>query len=71
MLPVLSGVGVCRQLRDQFTTRDIPVIMLTARAGNHAGADDYIPKPFDLETLLARRFDRCSGGRPPSANARS
>lgn len=61
MLPVLSGIAVCRQLRGQFTTRYIPVIMLTARAENHdavraldAGADDYVPKPFDLETLLAR-----------------
>lgn len=61
MLPVLSGVEVCRQLRGRFITRDLPVIMLTARAedrdavrGLDAGADDYILKPFDLETLLAR-----------------
>lgn len=61
ILPVLSGVEVCRQLRDRFSTRDLPVIMLTARAENHdavhgpdAGADDYIAMPFDLETLRAR-----------------
>jgi two-component system, OmpR family, response regulator CpxR len=58
MLPVLNGFEVLRQLR---RLRSIPVIMLTARTeqsdrvvGLNAGADDYLPKPFDPEELLAR-----------------
>jgi two-component system, OmpR family, response regulator len=59
MLPVLDGVTVCRRLRELGVTT--PVLMLTARAdvrdrvtGLDAGADDYLPKPFDLDELLAR-----------------
>lgn len=59
MLPGLDGVTVCRRLRDAGVTT--PVLMLTARgevrdrvAGLDAGADDYLPKPFDLDELLAR-----------------
>ena len=58
MLPVLDGFELLRQLRKRLTT---PVIMLTARtaqsdrvAGLNAGADDYLPKPFGPEELLAR-----------------
>ena len=58
-LPGLDGVTVCRRLRDLGVTT--PVLMLTARgevrdriAGLDAGADDYLPKPFDLDELLAR-----------------
>lgn len=59
MLPGMDGVTVCRQLRDVGLTT--PIMMLTARGdvrdridGLDAGADDYLPKPFDLEELLAR-----------------
>jgi two-component system OmpR family response regulator len=59
MLPGLDGVGVCRRLREVGIRT--PVLMLTARgevrdriAGLDAGADDYLPKPFDLDELLAR-----------------
>jgi len=59
MLPELDGVSVCRKLRDLGVTT--PVLMLTARGevrdrihGLDAGADDYLPKPFDLDELLAR-----------------
>src|SRR3954447_12765790 len=59
MLPELDGVTVCRRLRDLGVTT--PVLMLTARGqvrdrieGLDAGADDYLPKPFDLDELLAR-----------------
>ncbi len=59
MMPRLDGRGVCRQLRSSGD--DLPVLMLTARdsidelvAGLDAGADDYLPKPFALEELLAR-----------------
>src|SRR3954463_14042020 len=58
MLPVLDGFEVLRQLRKRSA---VPVIMLTARvgqpdrvAGLNAGADDYLPKPFGPEELLAR-----------------
>ena len=61
MLPTLSGIEVCRQVRRNPHTRDLPVIMLTARAddqdavrGLNTGADDYITKPFSIEALLAR-----------------
>src|SRR3954453_8779935 len=59
MLPEMDGVTVCRRLRDIGVTT--PVLMLTARGavqdriqGLDAGADDYLPKPFDLDELLAR-----------------
>jgi two-component system OmpR family response regulator len=59
MLPGMDGVTVCKRLRDIGVTT--PVLMLTARGavrerihGLDAGADDYLPKPFDLDELLAR-----------------
>ncbi|WP_353647443.1 response regulator transcription factor [Nakamurella sp. A5-74] len=71
MMPGIDGIGVCRLLRaEQVTT---PILMLTARvetgdrvAGLDAGADDYLPKPFELDELLARlralvRRSRISG----------
>ncbi len=61
MLPGVSGIEVCRQIRRRPTTRDLPVIMVTARTedgdvvrGLNTGADDYITKPFNMESLLAR-----------------
>ena len=61
MLPTMSGIEVCRQLRRKPSTRHLPVIMLTARAedqdtvrGLETGADDYITKPFSPEALIAR-----------------
>lgn len=58
MLPELNGIEICRRLRN---AKDTPVIMLTARdsvidrvSGLDSGADDYIPKPFAIEELLAR-----------------
>ncbi|MCW8085164.1 phosphate regulon transcriptional regulator PhoB [Sabulicella glaciei] len=61
MLPSLSGIEVCRQIRRRPATRDLPVIMVTARTENmdavralDTGADDYITKPFAVEALLAR-----------------
>jgi two-component system, OmpR family, response regulator MprA len=59
MMPRLDGLEVCRQLRSSGD--DLPILVLTARdsvservAGLDAGADDYLPKPFALEELLAR-----------------
>ena len=60
-LPVLSGDEVCRILRQRAETRQLPIIMLTARtsesdrvAGLDLGADDYVTKPFSLRELGAR-----------------
>ena len=60
-LPVLSGEEVCRMLRQRPETRQLPIIMLTARtseservAGLDLGADDYVTKPFSLRELGAR-----------------
>jgi two-component system phosphate regulon response regulator PhoB len=61
MLPSVSGIEICRQIRRRTETRNLPVIMLTARGeegdrirGLNAGADDYIAKPFSYDELLAR-----------------
>jgi len=58
-MPVVDGITVCRVLRGEHSR--VPILMLTARtetsdrvAGLDAGADDYLPKPFDLEELFAR-----------------
>jgi two-component system alkaline phosphatase synthesis response regulator PhoP len=60
-LPVLSGDEICRILRQRQETRQIPIIMLTARtsesdrvSGLDLGADDYVTKPFSLRELAAR-----------------
>jgi two-component system phosphate regulon response regulator PhoB len=61
MLPGISGIEVCRLLRARPETRDIPILMLTARGeeaervrGLATGADDYVVKPFSVPELLAR-----------------
>ena len=61
MLPLMSGIEVCRQMRRNNKMRDIPIIMLTARGeeadrvrGLNSGADDYITKPFSPTELVAR-----------------
>jgi two-component system phosphate regulon response regulator PhoB len=61
MLPGLSGIELCRRLRTRPETRQLPIIMLTARGeeservrGLSTGADDYIVKPFSVPELLAR-----------------
>ena len=76
MLPVMSGIEVCRQIRRRSETRDLPVIMVTARTddqdavrGLNTGADDYVTKPFNMDALLARvrALLRRAGGVPPKA----
>jgi len=61
MLPLVSGLEVCRQVRRKPETRDLPIIMLTARGeesdrirGLEGGADDYVTKPFSPSELVAR-----------------
>lgn len=61
MLPGIDGLEVLRRLRERASTRDLPVLMLTARGeegervtGLEAGADDYLGKPFSMRELTAR-----------------
>ena len=61
MLPKVSGIEVCRRLRQRSETRNVPIIMLTARSeesdrvrGLDTGADDYLSKPFSMTELAAR-----------------
>ncbi|MET0339015.1 MAG: phosphate regulon transcriptional regulator PhoB [Caulobacter sp.] len=61
MLPKVSGIEVCRRLRGRAQTRNVPIIMLTARSeetdkvrGLDTGADDYLVKPFGMTELTAR-----------------
>ena len=61
MLPRLSGLEICREIRQDSSLPRIPIIMLTARAdeadrvvGLETGADDYVPKPFSPRELVAR-----------------
>ena len=74
MIPKISGVEVCRRLRRSSLTKEIPVIMITARSeevdkiqGLDMGADDYITKPYSIKELLARV--RAAIRRPASAIA--
>jgi two-component system phosphate regulon response regulator PhoB len=78
MLPDLSGTEVCRHLRADSSLKDIPIIMLTARAdevdrvvGLEIGADDYVTKPFSpreltlrVRAVLRRREPASAGGSP-------
>ncbi len=61
MLPGMSGVQICQQLRDDPATHGLPVIMLSARAqvtdmvtGLESGADEYVTKPVDMQEIVAR-----------------
>ncbi len=76
-MPLVDGLTVCRVLRSERNT--VPILMLTARtdtsdrvAGLDAGADDYVPKPFDLAELFARMralVRRADGfGESPASN---
>jgi len=61
MLPNVSGIEVCRQLKTRADTREVPIIMLSARSeevdkirGLETGADDYVVKPYSVSELMAR-----------------
>jgi two-component system phosphate regulon response regulator PhoB len=78
MLPVINGLEVCRQLRGSQHTRNIPIVMLTAKAeemdqvvGFSLGADDYVTKPFSVKVLVQRikALQRRREGEPEAADA--
>tara|TARA_R110002033_G_scaffold1851_1_gene14128 strand:+ start:58 stop:747 length:690 start_codon:yes stop_codon:yes gene_type:complete len=76
MMPLLSGIEVCRQLKTREDTRQIPVIMLSARSeevdtvrGLETGADDYVVKPYSMRELMARVRTQLRRVRPASAGA--
>jgi phosphate regulon transcriptional regulator PhoB len=78
MLPGLSGLEVCRTLRERSETARVPVLMLTAKAGEadrvvglEIGADDYLTKPFSPRELVARvkAILRRSGNQPADSEA--
>ena len=61
LLPEMNGLEICRRIRREKSTRNIPIIMVTARASEldfanakEVGVDDYITKPFSIRTLLER-----------------
>ncbi len=75
MLPLMSGLEVCRQLRRAPETRDVPIILLTARGeeadkvrGLDSGADDYLTKPFSPAELVARMRAVLRRAQPALAN---
>jgi len=74
MLPMTSGIEVCRRIRRQPATRDLPIVMLTARGeeadrvrGLDSGADDYVTKPFSPNELIARVRAVLRRSRPATA----
>ncbi|AXI51240.1 MULTISPECIES: phosphate regulon transcriptional regulator PhoB [Sulfitobacter] len=76
MMPLLSGIEVCRQLKTREDTRNIPVIMLSARSeevdtvrGLETGADDYVVKPYSMRELMARVRTQLRRVRPASSGA--
>ncbi len=73
MLPNVSGIEVCRQLKARRRTRPIPVVMLSARSeeidrvrGLETGADDYMVKPYSMAELMARLRTQLRRTRPAS-----
>lgn len=77
MLPSVSGIEVCRRLKTRNETRNIPIIMLSARAeevdrvrGLETGADDYVVKPYSVVELMARVRTQLRRTRPASVGER-
>ena len=77
MLPNVSGIEVCRQLKSRPDTRGVPIIMLSARTeevdrvrGLETGADDYVIKPYSLAELMARVRAQLRRSRPAAAAQR-
>ncbi|NNK65205.1 MAG: phosphate regulon transcriptional regulator PhoB [Rhodobacteraceae bacterium] len=77
MLPGVSGIEVCRQVKSRTDTRSIPVIMLSARSeevdrvrGLETGADDYVIKPYSVIELMARVRSQLRRTRPATVGER-
>ncbi|SHH17071.1 phosphate regulon transcriptional regulator PhoB [Marivita hallyeonensis] len=77
MLPNVSGIEVCRQLKTRSDTRNVPIIMLSARSeevdrvrGLETGADDYVIKPYSVVELMARVRAQLRRARPAAAGLR-
>lgn len=77
MLPNVSGIEVCRRLKTRSDTRNIPIIMLSARSeevdrvrGLETGADDYVVKPYSVVELMARVRTQLRRTRPASVGER-
>ena len=77
MLPNVSGIEVCRQLKTRSDTRGVPIIMLSARSeevdrvrGLETGADDYVIKPYSVVELMARVRAQLRRTRPAAAGMR-
>lgn len=75
MLPVIDGLTVCRQLRANSRTKNIRILMLTAKSeeideivGFNMGADDYVAKPFKVKPLLSRIKALLRRGTPDASN---
>ncbi|MGR3802358.1 phosphate regulon transcriptional regulator PhoB [Marinibacterium profundimaris] len=77
MMPNVSGIEVCRQLKTRPETRSIPIIMLSARSeeidkvrGLETGADDYVVKPYSVIELMARVRSQLRRVRPSTVGLR-
>ena len=77
MLPGVSGIEICRRLKTRAQTRDVPIIMLSARSeeadrvrGLDTGADDYVVKPYSVVELMARVRTQLRRSRPASVGER-
>jgi two-component system phosphate regulon response regulator PhoB len=77
MMPNLSGIEVCRRLKTRSETRNIPIIMLSARSeevdkvrGLETGADDYVVKPYSVIELMARVRTQLRRVRPSTVGVR-
>ena len=77
MLPGVSGIEICRRLKTRNETRDLPIIMLSARSeevdrvrGLETGADDYVIKPYSIVELMARVRSQLRRTRPATVGQR-
>ncbi len=77
MLPGVSGIEICRRLRARTSTRNVPIIMMSAKSeetdrvrGLETGADDYVVKPFSIAELIARVRTQLRRARPATVGQR-
>ena len=77
MLPGVSGIEICRRLRARTSTRNLPIIMMSAKSeeadrvrGLETGADDYVVKPFSVAELIARVRTQLRRTRPSTVGER-